>query len=285
MPGHQNIVISGYHIAKLVKYDSEKMRISLDLGLTISEVIKSKNEIIFPDNQKIKLSLLKKINKKRQFKNCFLIKNNSLLYLYLFDGNMICKLYEPHINWPPTLWINGSMMHTVSVSKPIKEAEIKVKTLGRIQGNVLDTCFGLGYISIELIKKGAKSVRTCEFLENVIEIARVNPWSREVFSNKKIMLENSDICKAIKHMKDKEFDLIIHDPPNVKINGDLYSLSFYKELYRVLKNRGKLYHFVGGGRIPREYKINYLKGVVNRLSEAGFKNVQKSYRGVSATKF
>lgn len=257
---------------------------SLDLGITKSRVVKDKDELLFPDGQKIRLEHFEKINKRRHLQDCFLIEENELVYLYSFEDNSVYKLYEPHIDWPPTLWINGSMMHTVSVSKPTEEAREKVRGLGKIYGNALDTCFGLGYTAIELARSHADSVRTFEHSESVIEIARSNPWSRNAFGNEKIKLENSDIYEAIKDMKDEEFNIVLHDPPNVKIEGDLYSLAFYKELYRVLKSGGTVYHFVGGGRIPHEYKVDYLKGVLRRLSEAGFSRVQKAYRGAIAIK-
>ncbi len=284
MRKYQGFVVSGYHIAKLLECKSGGMEISLDLGLTKDYVVKQGNKFLFPDGQILELSQLEKVNKKRHAQDCFLIEDNSLLYLYSFEYNTAYKLYEPHIDWPPTLWINGSMMHTVSVSKPTEEADNKVKVLGNIKGEVLDTCFGLGYTSIELAKNGANTVRTFELSQSVIEIARVNPWSKEAFSNEKIKLENSDAYHSVTTLRDKEFDLVLHDPPNVKIESSLYSLTFYKELYRILKNDGKLYHFVGGGRVSHQYKVNYLSGVVRRLSEAGFRKIQRSYRGVVATK-
>ncbi len=284
MSGYQKFVISGFHIARLLKSAPGKTKISLNLGITTEEVIKSGEDLLFPDGQRIKLSTLQTANKKRHNEDCFLIENDTLFYLYSFENSRAYKLYEPHIDWPPTLWINGSVMHAVSVSKPTEEAENKVKALGHVSGKVFDTCFGLGYTSIELVKKGAAKVYTCESSKSVIEIAEVNPWSIEAFKNKKINLENIDVIKAIMKIDDNKFDLILHDPPNVKIEGDLYSLNFYKELYRVLKRGGTLYHFVGGGRVPHEYKVDYTKGAINRLLEAGFRKVSKSYRGIVAYK-
>ncbi len=284
MNERHRFVISGYHIAKLLECKSDGMEISLDLGLTTSYVSRQGDMLLFPDGQAIKFGLLEKAHKKRNLQDCFSVEDNSLLYLYLFENNTIYKLYEPHIDWPPTLWINGSMMHTVSVSKPTEEAENKVKTIGTINGNALDTCFGLGYTSIELAKRGANTVRTFELSKSVIEIARMNPWSKKAFDNAKIKLENIDIYNAAKTLNDKEFDLVLHDPPNIKMEGNLYSLAFYKEIYRILKNEGRVYHFVGGGRIPHEYKVNYIKGVARRLLEAGFRKVEKSYRGIIAIK-
>jgi predicted methyltransferase len=284
MDNYKKFVISGYHIAKILKHKPGKIEISLDLGITKSEVTKTDNELIFPDGQKIQFSILEKAIKKRHLEDCFLIEKNLLLYIYIFENSTVYKLYESNIDWSPTLFINGSVMHAISVSSPIEEAKDKAKTFGNISGNIFDTCFGLGYTSIELIKNGAENVYTCEPSKGVIEIAKINPWSREAFENEKINLKNVDVLKEIVKIKDNEFDYILHDPPNVKINGDLYSLNFYKELHRVLKPNGKLYHFIGGGRIPREYKIDYTKGVIKRLLTAGFIKVDKSYRGVLAWK-
>ncbi|MEM0147671.1 MAG: hypothetical protein QW139_01490, partial [Candidatus Micrarchaeaceae archaeon] len=245
---------------------------------------KTNGSVIFPDGQVIPLDTLERVVKRRKFNDCFLVDHNSLLHLYVFENYRTYKLYEPHMDWPPTLQINGgSLMHTVSVSKPTDEAKNKVDTLGRISGNILDCCFGLGYTAIELIKRGADSVDTFELSEGVIEIAKANPWSNEAFQEKRITLKNKDIVEAITKIDDNYYNSILHDPPNVKIEGNLYSKSFYGQLYRVLKRGGTLYHFVGGGRSDLEYKVNYIKGVMERLSDVGFK-VHKSYRGVLAIK-
>ncbi len=284
MSAQKGYVISGYHVRELLRRRPGKIRISLDLGMSVNEVTKSEDGILLPDGQAIKLSILEKAGKKRGQEDCFLLEDDSLLRLYIFENNRTYKLYEPHIDWPPTLLINGgSVMHAVSVSKPTEEAESKVKTLGKISGNILDCCFGLGYTAIELMKHGAASVHTYELSSGVIEIAKANPWSQKAFTNKRILIDNADVAEAVKGIEDGCFDAVLHDPPNVKIEGNLYSRSFYGQLYRVLRRGGALYHFVGGGRTPREYKIDYTRGVISRLSEAGFR-VHKSYRGVLAVK-
>ncbi|MGB9827929.1 MAG: methyltransferase, partial [Thermosphaera sp.] len=50
--------------------------------------------------------------------------------------------------------------------------------------------------------------------------------------------------------------------------GDLYGLDFYKELYRVIKPGGILYHYTGLPGFKSNYSI--LKGIKNRLERAGF---------------
>ncbi|WP_088820099.1 class I SAM-dependent methyltransferase [Candidatus Mancarchaeum acidiphilum] len=277
-------IISGYHIERILKNDDGEFDLSLDLGLTRSKVIKSNNAVELPDGQRIGIELLKKINRRRQLSDCFMIKDSSLLFIYLFDGNSSYKLYEPGIDLSPTLWINGSVMHMISHSIPIEESRMKVNLLGKLHGNVLDTCFGLGYSSIELSKKGADTVHSYEISESSLEIAKVNPWSREAFSNPKIKLDNMDVAKGLRSSKDEEYDFIFHDPPNIKMGGDLYSLDFYKDLFRALKPNGILYHFIGSGREEGKHKSDYVRGAMSRLRMAGFKKIKRSYAGVIASK-
>ena len=276
-------VVSGFHLSEILKHQNETFDISLDLGMSKSKITWEGNYIIFTDGQKLDIDIIKKANK-RSNHDCFLLENSSLYFIYIFENQTAYKLYEPHIDYPPTLWINGSVMHTISVSNPIEDVKNKVKLLGEISGEVLDTCFGLGYSAIELKNAGADKVYTYEISKAVLEIAKVNPWSKEAFDSSKIMIHNSDIIPTIKQFPEEKFSFILHDPPNIKINGDLYSLAFYKELYLVLERNGTLYHFIGGGRASREYKVDYTKGVIKRLYATGFRKVVKSYRGVVAYK-
>ena len=54
--------------------------------------------------------------------------------------------------------------------------------------------------------------------------------------------------------------------------GELYSLEFYKELYRLLGRKGRLFHYIGNPNSKSGAKVT--RGVVRRLQEAGFKRVQ-----------
>ena len=282
---NQNPIISGFHIAELLSSAKGKLQTSLDLGLSKSVVEKTAEGIKFPGGQFIATEKLQHAKRRHHDEDCFAIDGDSIFYLYRFDGKTAYRLYEPKKDWPPTLWINGSMMHTVSVSKPTDEAIEKARELGRRPGIVLETCFGLGYSAIALVNKcGAVSVSSHEISGDVLDIARENPWSHQALSDSRIGVSNDDIKVAIHGIEDGSFDSVLHDPPNVKIDGELYSEEFYSELFRVLKRGGRLYHFVGGGKTPHEYKVNYTRGVIRRLSEAGFSRVDRSYRGVTAIK-
>ena len=70
-------------------------------------------------------------------------------------------------------------------------------------------------------------------------------------------------------MPAQSVDAILHDPPRFGIAGELYSQAFYNQLARVLKRRGKLFHYTGtpnklgsGRDVPNE--------VTARLRRAGF---------------
>ena len=79
------------------------------------------------------------------------------------------------------------------------------------------------------------------------------------------------------------FDIIIHDPPRLSLATELYSLDFYKQIFRVLKNNGKLYHYTGNPG-SRNRHANLPGNVVKRLKIAGFKNIEKIHYGVRAVK-
>lgn len=83
-------------------------------------------------------------------------------------------------------------------------------------------------------------------------------------------------------MPDASFDAILHDPPRFGIAGELYSQAFYDQLARVLKPRGRLFHYTGtpnqlttGRDVPNE--------VAKRLRKAGFAT-ELNGDGVLATK-
>jgi hypothetical protein len=53
--------------------------------------------------------------------------------------------------------------------------------------------------------------------------------------------------------------------------GDLYSGEFYRELYRVMRRKGRLFHYVGD--LDSRSGRNVVKGVARRLEEAGFSRI------------
>lgn len=138
-------------------------------------------------------------------------------------------------------------------------------------GSCLDTCTGLGYTAIEAAKN-ARSVVTCEVSDAVLTLAQWNPWSQDLFENKRIELINASISNEIKKMKSNRFDTIIHDPPRFSKAGELYSFEFYVELLRVMRSGSRLFHYVGSVGKHKGRKIH--QEVSARLKKAGFRNIR-----------
>ena len=185
----------------------------------------------------------------------------------------------------PTLEINGIHMHRVSGTDPLRDTLAKVRAARVRRGHrVLDTCMGLGYTAIHSLKAGASRVVTVEVDPNVIMLARVNPWSWPLASEG-IETVRGDVVEVVRELPDEWFDRVIHDPPRLTGRyGDLYSMEFYRELYRVLRRRGVLFHYTGEpGRV---HGRNLPGRVASRLREAGFVGARyvRSAQGVVAFK-
>jgi len=241
----------------------EIIKISLDLGRSLHECLIQREGVMI-DDQLIKWEELKKASKKER--DIFMVVDGKLFSLSISSGHFYKLVF---VSWghPPTLEIDGIHMHRIKDITPDKDAWMKVKLCGDLRcKRVLDTCMGLGYTAITALKMGACSIVTVEIDENVIELARLNPWSREL-EDEKIDFRLGDITNLIEEFKE-EFDAIIHDPPRFSLAGELYGLEFYRKLNKALKLGGKLVHYVGQPGIVRGRAI--WRGVIKRLREAGF---------------
>jgi len=176
------------------------------------------------------------------------------------------RLVKPYV--APTLEINGIHMHRIKDITPWEDARLKVKAVKVRRGaKVLDIGTGLGYTAINSLNYGASKVITIEVDPNVLKMAELNPWSREL-EDPRIEVVLGDAYEVIKEFDDEEFDRIIHDPPRIHMAGHLYSLEFYKELYRVLKKGGIMYHYTGAPGIVHGHDVTH--GIIRRLSAIGF---------------
>ncbi|WP_461863996.1 class I SAM-dependent methyltransferase [Thermococcus sp.] len=201
--------------------------------------------------------------------------------LYFIAGGRVFKaaiagehFYKLVPTIPPTIEIDGIRMHRTKDVTPLEDTLNKVNAVKPKEGEMLlDTCMGLGYTAIEAAKRGAY-VMTVEKDPNVLELARLNPWSRELFHSQNIQVIQGDAFDVVKRFKDGSFDVVIHDPPRFSLAGHLYSEEFYRELFRVLKPGGRLFHYVGNpGRKYRRKDLQ--KGVMERLRKAGFVGVKR----------
>ncbi len=197
------------------------------------------------------------------------MENSPILQFFDRKSNRFYKLHKT--GDLPCLEISGIKMHCVKIGVK-KSATAMASQLSPLQGIILDTCGGLGYTAIRLAQSPrVKEVRVFEIDLNVIEIAKQNPDSKELFSNPKIILKNESSFDSIKSFPDASFDRILHDPPRFSLAGELYGQEFYNELFRVLKPNSILFHYTGkaGEKSGKKFRA----GIIRRLEEAGFKKI------------
>ena len=166
--------------------------------------------------------------------------------------------------------IAGFVMHRIKGIDPMQDTARKIATISPLVGRVLDTATGLGYTAIEAAKT-ADEVVTIEIDPGVQKIARLNPWSQQLFYSLKIHQIMGDAYKVVQSFEDGSFARIIHDPPTFSLAGELYSGAFYQQLFRLLKRGGRLYHYIGDPNSKASGGVT--KGVLKRLQEAGFARV------------
>jgi predicted methyltransferase len=167
----------------------------------------------------------------------------------------------------PTFEIDGIKMLPTAKISPYEDAKRKVALIEPRGKRILDTCGGLGYFAAWCLSGEAKEVQSYEKNADVIWLRGLNPWSPP--AGGALTLVHGDIAAQIGALPAASFDAILHDPPRFGIAGELYSQAFYDQLARVLKRKGKLFHYTGtpnkltsGRDVPNE--------VAKRLRNAGF---------------
>jgi len=181
---------------------------------------------------------------------------------------------------PPTFEIDGIKMLPTAHVCPYADAQRKVNLIEPRGKVILDTCGGLGYFAAWCLNGGARQVRSYEKSADVLWLRAINPWSPTAIGA--LTLAHADIVEQIVTLPDASIDAVLHDPPRFGIAGELYSLAFYGQLVRVLKHRGRLFHYTGAPNkltSGRDVKNE----VVKRLQQAGF-IAQLNGDGVLATK-
>jgi uncharacterized protein len=167
----------------------------------------------------------------------------------------------------PTFEIDGIKMLPTAKISPYEDARQKVDLIRPRGRTVLDTCGGLGYFASWCLQGQAARILSFEKSPDVLWLRSLNPWSPA--AGGPLQLTLGDVCEHILQLPNESVDAILHDPPRFGIAGELYSQAFYDQLARVLKRRGRLFHYTGtpnqltsGRDVPSE--------VANRLRRAGF---------------
>jgi uncharacterized protein len=264
-------VLSHFQAATLLqaKKDGKTFAVSsLDLGISSCTLGINDTGAILPDRTILSWPTIAEIS--ATISSCFYINNNSAVPIKNysdFTGRSFSLM--PTIT-APAMIIAGFPMHRIKDTDPLRAAQAMIATIAPVRGQVLDTATGLGYTAIACAKSG-DHVTTVEFDSVAQEVARLNPWSRDLFDNPKITRIIGDAVEEIEKFPDSRFDRIVHDPPAMSLAGDLYSGAFYNQLYRVLKPGGRAFHYIGdpGSRSG----ARTTKGVIRRLGEAGFGKV------------
>jgi uncharacterized protein len=168
----------------------------------------------------------------------------------------------------PTFEIDGIKMLPTALVSPYADAANKVAMIEPRGKVVLDTCGGLGYFAAWCLRGGATQVLSFEKNPDVLWLRSLNPWSPQ--PGGALSLTCADISERIATLPDASVDAILHDPPRFGIAGELYSQAFYDQLARVVRRKGRLFHYTGtpnrltsGRDVPGE--------VARRLQRAGFR--------------
>lgn len=265
------IVLSHVQVAPLLRLrgTADTANTSPDLGLTTVAVALDAAGITYPGGDRLTWDDAQTIADANVA--CFALENSAIRKIQVFSEttNRHCSLMPT--TGAPTLLLAGFPMHRIKGIDPHKDTLAKIK-VARPGGVVLDTSMGLGYTAIEAAR-AADRVITIELDPAVVEIAAQNPWSAELFSSRKIERRVGDSFDAVEAFADETFSCIIHDPPTIQLAGDLYSGGYYRELYRILKPRGRLFHYIGDLKSPSVSRV--ARGVIDRLSAAGFRSVTR----------
>lgn len=245
-----------------------KTSVSIDLGLSKTTIKQTNKEYRLNKDEIIDQESLEKI---AQDPRSIYFVHDKTVFMAAISGKHFYKLAKTP--GAPTLEIDGIRMHRTKNTTPEKDAEEKLQMLGLNGGRVLDTCMGLGYTAIQAHRRRAEYVISIEYEPNVVRIAQLNPWSSQLFTEERIHKLIGDSFYLVDGFPKDHFDYILHDPPRHSSAGHLYGQEFYDKLARVLKPRGKLFHYTGEPR-SRYRKVNIQKGVSERLSKAGFKDIE-----------
>jgi predicted methyltransferase len=202
------------------------------------------------------------------------------VYYWVDGGFQPVARFSSHLiklvptDWgPPTFEIDGIKMLPTARESPLVDAGRKVGLIQPRGKSILDTCGGLGYFAAQCLASQARHVQSYEKSPDVMWLRSLNPWSPESpwgpGAPAALTLTRGDITEQLPGLPDDCFDAILHDPPRFGIAGELYSQLFYNQLARVLRRKGKLFHYTGApNKLSRGRDL--ASEVATRLRLAGF---------------
>jgi predicted methyltransferase len=242
---------------------------SPDLGLTAVEVRLTAEGVVYPDGTRLAWARAERIAGERN--KCFTVAaDGAVAEIAAFSEVTGWRRSLMPTTGAPTMLVSGIAMHRIKETDPWRDTLAKVRAIAPILGHVLDTATGLGYTAV-VAARTAQEVVTIELDPAAIEVARHNPWSRDLFACPNIRQKVGDSFELVPGFAEGVFDRILHDPPTMSLAGDLYSEEFYRQLRRVLRRGGRLFHYIGDPASPSGKRTT--TGVIRRLHEAGFARV------------
>ena len=195
-----------------------------------------------------------------------------------YAGSLIKLVPTP---WgAPTFEIDGIKMLPSARISPFADAERKVGLVAPRGKLILDTCGGLGYFAEWCVRGQAAHVQSYETNADVVWLRSLNPWSPA--AGAALTLITADVTERIAAIPSASVDAVLHDPPRFGIAGELYSQRFYHQLARVLRRRGRLFHYTGTPN-SRSRGRALADEVAARLRQAGF-TTERSGDGILALK-
>ena len=268
------LVLSHFQAAQLLAARDARQQsatVSPDLGVTQMEVTLYPDRVAFVGERDLAWAEVEEIAAAPN--TCFAVCAGGLHPIQAFSvvTQRFCSLMPTRS--APALLLAGFPMHRIKDTDPYHATLSKIRAVAPVVGRVLDTATGLGYTAIEASRTAAHVV-TIELDPAVLEVARPNPWSQALFGNAKITQLMGDSAELAEGLPGGTFSRIIHDPPTFSLAGQLYSGAFYRQLFRLLTQNGRMFHYLGDPGRALGQRVT--KGVLPRLREAGFARVRPS---------
>ncbi|MBO0611922.1 class I SAM-dependent methyltransferase [Thiothrix fructosivorans] len=255
------------------------VRLSTDLNLSEQDFAINDQHLVLDADNQLSIDTLKSIVKKTQ-------------RIYLCHDGAMTPLEDRSTGYyklvptagAPLLEISGVKMHISKGTDPFTSASAMAQQAVRKGDKVLDCCSGLGYAAIAAHRLGASEVLSIELSPEVMGLRALNPWSNDL-GQAGIVQRQGSSYELISTLPAASFDSVIHDPPRFSLAGELYSEEFYREIFRVLRRDGRLFHYTGNPHVVKKGS-SFVDGVIHRLKAAGFRHTQKveHLMGVSAQK-
>jgi len=269
-----SVVLSHYQAAAWLAARGQVavLRTSLDLGRTEAEVRLGAEGVELPTGERLDWAAVVRVAE--DLSGCYRLEGKDLVRIQAFSSRTgrAYSLYPTPT--APTLLISGIPMHRIKGTDPWQDTLSKVR-VANPRGWVLDTCMGLGYTAIAAART-AERVLTIELDPAVVALARQNPWSQPLFTDPRIQVLIGDGAELLPALASGVFSCVIHDPPTFALAGELYTLEFYREVMRVLRPRGRMFHYIGDPESKSGRAVT--ARVRERLRQAGFQRLTPAPR-------